>query len=119
MLRILIISEYEIVGEIIASPIFLIVLVLPFVVIYSLIRKKDFTNVNVAINIFRHILFYLFVHFAYILLFEKEISVNFNGFGFEFIKAMVGVLLYFIFHVLFMTYILKRPWIQKFLLTKK
>ena len=114
LIRIPILSKYEVIGEIIASPIFLFTLILPFILIYALLRKDDFTATNSRINVLRHFSIYLCLHFTFVLFYENKMHINFNDLGSEFINSMVGVLLFFIFHVLFMKYLLKRPWLNKF-----
>jgi len=113
LVRVSIITRYELLGEAIAAPGFLILLVLPSTVIYSLIMNKDYLRLNIIGNVFRHVLFFSIVYNSYLLYKGNIISKYINA-GSGLIASMIGVSLFFVFHVFFMTYLLNKPWFLSF-----
>ncbi len=112
-------ASFKIVADIVSAPGFNFFLIIPFATIYSMIRVQDYKHLNTIRNVSIQFMVYVVFNFGFFFIFGNGFKTTTKDSINTLIAMLVGILLFFIFHVLFMTYILKRPWIKKFLLTKK
>lgn len=119
IIRVPFIAGNELIKGLLVIPTFLIIFILPFIITYSMLRYNDYVNSKMIKNITKEFILYFIFHIGYIYIYENGFKTDSKNFVSDSLVTVVGVFLFFIFHVLFMTYILKTSWIQKIVSTKK
>jgi len=106
LIRIPFIKNNDFLLDTIVNPEFQIIKLLPFVIVYSAIKYKDYYNIGLMKNVIRHIFFYLILYNSSYLFGKKGIE-NYVTYSSVILIGMLGSALYLIFHVSFFNYLLR------------